>query len=428
MRLLSAALAAVLFLPAAWAESIEAQGSAPLDAGVTAARQLAIQDALKQAALSRGAHLTSAQYVNAGQVSESSQLTATPLSGKVEVLDEQQKDGLYLVRIRVDVAPPVAAAQPVAAAAPVPNGAGCGDGGRSLRRRVVLAHFFVDEPAEAGDLDSLGMRLPHELATRLDSTGAAVLSARDAGTVSVLPDRFLRDPKQGAVYVRALAQAESAQFVVSGRVFSTAVTDRSVHGVAFGVPPSGEPGVAYTGPFADFLGARLAYRPSARQFDIEVWIYDGVTGSLLQLKRLSAVAHGDVQPERPIPFASAGFWSTDYGKTIDGVLNDAVQDVIGTIHCIPFSARVARVGSDGMIYLDAGGMDGLQVGDKLLLYRPRLPDALQSAPDGSTLGVPESLLGDVTVIQVQPNLAVAVSQDAKSPVESGDIVRFMPTR
>jgi hypothetical protein len=420
LKLLTAALVAALFFPAAQAAPIEAQGSAPLDAGVTAAREQAIQDALRQAALSAGARVSSAQYMNSGQVSESSTLSAAPLAGQVQVLDEQEKDGLYQVRIRID---------PELQPAAKPSASRCATaGGRSLRRRVVAAHFFVDEPAEAGDLENLGWRLPHELALRLQQAHDDVLTARDAGNVAVLPDRFLSDPALGAEHVRKLAQAEDVQFVVAGRIFSTAVIDRGVRGEMFGSAASGKQGLFYNGPFSALTGGALVYRPTARQFDIELWIYDGVTGTLLQTKRLSAVGHGDVQPDRPIPFASAGFWDTDYGKAIDGVLNDATRQVVDTIRCIPFSTRVVRVGDGGLVYLDAGSMDGLQVGDKLLVYRPRLIDALQAEPSGRILGVPETLLGDVSVIQVQPNLAVAVAQGTRSALRGGDIVRFMPAR
>jgi hypothetical protein len=47
---------------------------------------------------------------------------------------------------------------------------------------------------------------------------------------------------------------------------------------------------------------------------------------------------------------------------------------------------------------------------------------------GQELGVPETLLGDVSLIQVQPNLSVAVAHGTRAAVQPGDLLRFIPRR
>jgi hypothetical protein len=419
----AAALGAAFFCTQVWAAPLIAQGSASLDAGVTAAREMAIQDAMHQAALSQGAQIESAQYMNSGMVSESSSLTAAPLAGKVKVLDEGTQDGLYQVRIQVDASAPSAsrsrrASQASSCASP---------NGRTLRRRVITAYFTVDRPAEANDLDALGIKLAHELAQRLTRRGDSI-QARDAANLTVMPSGYLTDPNLGAPGVRQLAQSSDSQFVVTGRVLSTAVTDRSVRLSLFESNKTSQQGAYYTGPFSALTGGALRYRAVERQFDMELWIYDGLTGTLLTNQRLSTLAHGDVQPGDALPFASIEFWKSDYGSPIDGLLDQAVNQVLTTLSCIPFSARVLRVDQGRQVYLDAGGMDGLQVGDKLLIYRPRVADSLQVPVSGRLLGVPETLLGDVSVIQVQPNLSIAVVQSVRGKVQEGDVLRFIPKR
>lgn len=297
-------------------------------------------------------------------------------------------------------------------------------GDRTLRRRVVTAHFQMDRTGEADDLDGIGLKLPNALAERLNRAGRQ-LTVRDAGDVTVMPNPYLTDPMMGAEGVRALAQAQDAQLVIAGRVVSTAVTDRSVRPWFYHSPYSEQPAVYYNGPLSTVTGGALRYRASARQFELELWIYDGLTGALLAQPRLSAEARGDVIPDTRVPFASAAFWRTDYGKTVDSVLDRAVASVVDTIGCLPYSTRIVRV-VGRQVYLDGGSMDGLQVGDRLVVYRPQLPESVRSLQGGQDLGVPESRIGEVTVVQVQPNLSV-VTADGLS-VAAGDLVRFLPPR
>jgi hypothetical protein len=405
-----------LFCAPLLAAPLIAQGSASLDAGVPAAREMAIQDAMHQAALSNGAQVESAQYMNSGAVSESTSLSAAPLSGKVTVLEEGVQDGLYQVRIKLEPREGHEAA------------AGClMPGGRNLRRRVVTSYFNVDHPADASDLSALGVKLPHELAMRLARYGN-VIGARDAGNIGVLPAPGLTDPALAANNVRRLAQDDDGQFVVSGRVSSSAVVKRGVQFSAFASSLGSQQAAAYDGPLSGFTGGALQYRPSAREFEIELWIYDGLTGALLSNQRLSTQAQGDVSPDQAPAFASGAFWATPYGAAIDHLLDQAVSQIASTLSCLPYTARVLRVGAGGQVYLDAGGVDGLQVGDKLLIYRPQINQEVQSSSSGSVYGVPETLLGDLSVIQVQPQLSIAVAQSVRGKVESGDWVRFIPKR
>lgn len=418
-RVCLALLLAAWCLPPVLAAPIIAQGSAPLDAGVSVAREMAIQDALHQAALSQGARIDSAQYMNSGMVSESASLSAEPVSGKVVVLDEHADDGLYQVRIRLEPDPPRSNKSQNT----------CNTDGRSLRRRMVTANFTVDHPGDASDLDSLGIQLAQELARRLGQLDGRGFSVQDVGNIAVLPDHQQTSPAEGSAAARQLASNKNVQFVVAGRVVSTAVVKREPRLSFFGSTTTSQQGFYYNGPGSELLGPGLIYRPVARQFEMDIWVYDGLTGALLINRRLSDVAHGDVVPSRPVLFATAAFWGTDYGETVDQVLDRAVKTITGTLACLPYSARVLRVDGNRQVYLDAGVMDGMQPGDKLLLYRQRTADQIQDPASGKNLGLPETLLGDVTVIQVQPELSVAVSQSSnKLAVQAGDLVRFVPKR
>ena len=99
------AVISALWLTHAIAATVTASGAAPLDAGETTARQLAIQDALHQAALSQGALIESTETIDNGHYQASSAITTQPLSGKVTMLHEYSEGGLYHVRLSVNTDP-----------------------------------------------------------------------------------------------------------------------------------------------------------------------------------------------------------------------------------------------------------------------------------------------------------------------------------
>ena len=313
---LAAALVAAFFFAGAAADPIVAVGSAPMDAGVAAARELAIQDALHQAALTQGAVVESAQVMDSGQDSESASLSADAVSGRVQVIDEHEQDGMYQVRIRFDPQAPG-----------VPGARCAAPAGRHLLRRVSTAYFIVDHPADASDLESVGSRLPHEFASRMNARHGDALSVRDAGNVTIMPDPYQTDPHLAADNARKLALSEDAQFVVAGRLVSTQITDRSVRPSLFHSDEQTQQGMYYQGPLYQLIGGALEYRAVKRQFDFELWVFDGLTGALLANQRYAIEAEGNVLPREAPQFASAAFWKTDYGEPVSTLLNQAADRV-----------------------------------------------------------------------------------------------------
>ena len=142
--------------------------------------------------------------------------------------------------------------------------------------------------------------------------------------------------------------------------------------------------------------------PTERQFDAEVWVYDGLTGALLARERVSELGKGEVMVSPPRPFASAAFWQSDYGQAVDRALDLATRKISDVISCIPFSARIVKLSGPRQVYINAGSLDGIAVGDKFLIYQRKSAQPVRDLISGRELGVPETLAGDVTISQVQP--------------------------
>ncbi|WP_233578523.1 flagellar assembly protein T N-terminal domain-containing protein [Aquitalea sp. FJL05] len=408
-----------------WAAPITAEGMAAMDAGSPAAREMAIRDALQQAAISNGAELQSLQLMESGNVSESSVLSAPSLQGKVKILQEYNSDGVYHVRLSID--PQASASGPVGSAPKPTQNASCGmPAGRSLRRKLLTTYFYVANPAEANDLQDLATALPGEMARRLRQQGP--FDVRNASHLTVLSNMAADEPVAGWDTVRELGRREDVQFVIAGRVLSTAVVGKSLRHTMYESNNTSQQGAYYTGPLAGLFGGALKYTPSARQFDMELWVYDALTGAVLADQRFSRVAQGKVVAQLPAPFATTAFWQGDYGKAVDGLLDQASRQLVDLVSCIPLSAKVVKVEDGRQLFINVGGLDGMKVGDQMLLYKPRSAQILRSGGGVRELGVPEDLSGTISITQVQPNFSIAQVQSARLKVEEGDYVRFMTRR
>ncbi|OHX14671.1 flagellar assembly protein T N-terminal domain-containing protein [Chromobacterium sphagni] len=416
---IAALVAAFLLCGSAGAAILSAEGVAPLDNGMVAARDMAIRDALKLIAIRQGARVESAQVLENGRTSESGTLTASgAVQGTITVVNEYQQGKLYHVKVQVDAGDPAAAPRPRDPSCAMPPG-------RSLRRKLVTTYFDVERPAEASDMPDLATALPTELSRRLARN--SMLTVRDANTISVLADSRVSEAAAGWQIASELGQREDVQFVVAGRVLSTSVTAKGARPSFFESNNTSQQGSFYNGPFAGMFGMGVKYVPTQRQFDAEIWIYDGLTGSLLANERVSGLAKGTVSPPSPQPFASAAFWQSDYGRLVDKLLSQASQRVDDIISCIPFSARIVRL-EGKRVYINAGLLDGMAVGDKLLLYRRSSGQPVRDLISGRELGMPESLNGDVSLVQVQPNFSIGIVQSNSQAVSAGDYVRFVPGR
>ncbi|VEB42245.1 Uncharacterised protein [Chromobacterium violaceum] len=117
------------------------------------------------------------------------------------------------------------------------------------------------------------------------------------------------------------------------------MTDKGVRLSLFESNNTSQQGAFYNGPFAGMFGNGVKYVPTQRQFDLEFWIYDGLTGSLLARERVNAwPAPRANHPAPAQPFASGAFWQGDYGKLVSQLLDRASDRIDNIISCIPFSA------------------------------------------------------------------------------------------
>ncbi|MFC3624971.1 flagella assembly protein FlgT middle domain-containing protein [Vogesella amnigena] len=406
----------------ALAEIYRAEGMASLEVGRVAARQAAIEDALRQIAIThQGGLQGSSQAADGAVVAESLMLGPVSLPGKTRVLSETQRAGMLIVSVEHDTDPPLPAAQQAGATG---GGASCQRSalppGRFLARRIVSTYFSVQQPAQASDLGGIASWFPSQLASKLNQQRD--VQALDASQMSLFPQGQVQEPWQAVETVRDIGRRESVQFVLAGRIVDTAVTRKEPRPIAFDQRNDTDQGVYYTGPLSGLLGLSIQPVPVQRRLVVEYWLYDALSGGVLLREQLTREARGNVSMASMHLFDTGTLASSDYGRLIEQTMGEIAAKVRDTMQCLPFSSRVARVEGD-KVYLEAGALDGLALRDRLLLYKPR-PASEVRRMDGQVLGVPEQVIGDLEIVQVQPRLAVGRMRNSSLKVEAGDWVRF----
>lgn len=409
-----AALVAAFFMSATVSAAIyRGEGVASLEMGRVAARQAAIDDAVRWISMTQGGQLRAASISQNGDLAEALMAGPEMLKGRTKVIAERVQDGLLMVTVELDTAAPQDG--PVNAC-PKP----ALSGGRALQRAMLVTYFEVPKPQDAGDLGNLATWLPARLAARMAQYRE--VRGLDASTVSLFPEGRVMDPWQAVPLARELGRREGVQLILAGRVLDSGVTRKEPRMQIFGNSEPNQQGAYYIGPMAGFLGIAARTVPVERRFAVEYWLYDGLSGGVLSRGTVDGVARGSVSQETPRLFDVANLFQTDYGRLIDGQLSEIARRLAAEAACLPFASRVVRVEGD-RVYLSAGALDGLAETDRLIVYKQQ-PSTEIRRGDGEVLGVPERIIGDLELIQVQSRFAIAVMRNSRGKVEVGDWVRF----
>ncbi|QLI80661.1 flagellar assembly protein T N-terminal domain-containing protein [Chitinibacter fontanus] len=405
--------------------AVQHEGIAPLGSeGIEVARRAAVADALENAALFNGASVKTSTQTSGQKWGESSQIRGTP-AGEYRIVREWQSNGF--LHVVVDVEPVPAVAQSGAGPASL-TGANSRPAtrcaGADYKRKVLVSHFWIQRPAQMADLDRFPEGLQLEMVRKFYDSGAFIAQRAPSEAVFDLQPQYI-DPILQPERVREMARRYAVQFVVGA-----IVRDLSTSGERYATTHgndirAGERKLELNVPLVNFTQYGVKATPSARRFEYELFVFDGVSGALINRHRLAGKADGVVLQDSAASMGTEGFKETDFGRLVEAKLQEGAGLVQQDIACIPFSARITRV-EKNRVYFDAGGTSRIGVGDTLQVYRitpNALPVAAASFDSTMSLGLPEEIVGSLNVTQVQPLFAVGLISGAN--VQAGDYVRFV---
>lgn len=374
----------VLLLALGWAgtaaaQPVEAEGMALIDAGgIGKARQLAIEDALRQVDEAAGMSVVSGEIRGSdGSLTENSRYRALGHGSNPQVLREWREDNALYVRIRAEV---VAREESL-----------------SYRKKIAVTQFHVAQPLQVQDIDNIWNGYPNALLQRLERSGMflPVYPSGGLGRLELPLDR-----PQNRDTVRMLAEQNGAQFVVSG----------IVHDAGADVTEG-------------MLQKILSNKQDSRRIEVEIFLHDGLTGTVISRFRAVEAAQGHIRPGRDKPFGSAAFFATDFGAAVARLIDRQVQVTVKELGRLPFIAKIVRIEGE-RLFFDAGATSGVGVGDRFMLYT--LSPLTEAAELGNNrlLGIAEKPAATLAVKQVQPLFSVGVAEAQPQKIQIGDMIRF----
>ena len=460
-RLAALCLALTAWFAASPALAVPVTGVAPIGMeGDAAARAAALRDAEENIALTRGARVSAtSQSDRKGWFSESQRVRPdqnTPVN--YTITREWKANGLY--HVEVEPAPPPAAdseeangrydaaadptglrvrkgqsiqtnsSVPAGAASAVASSLANPDGVQNpprcpanpYRRKMLVTPFWLRQPSQATDMRQLTGGIQQLFMQKL--AGANWLPSASQVDVPFDLDPRYATPLLLPDQVRLLGRRFGTQFVLGGIVQDVS-TEGETYRFTWGKDTrAGERKLSAQFPLAEFAAAGIKATPQYRHADLEMYLFDAVSGVLIAQHRASVVVSGDIIGRNNQTAVSTASMGTDFGKALDALTGQLVAAANEDTACVPFSARVTNV-ENGVAYIDAGAISGLAPGDRLQLFKLKPGSKVISTPGGVPgmgLGLPEDASGSVTITQVQPQFAAAMVEGAK--VEPGDFVRF----
>jgi hypothetical protein len=269
---------------------------------------------------------------------------------------------------------------------------------RVYKKKVLAAAFAVSKPGQVQDIEDIAHGFPRELLLRLENSRAFVTRS----SPDLLSLTMQADPP-GVNLVKQVAAQYDSQFIIAGEVRNAGVQVASHY---FGL-----------------------WTTRSRPIDIELSVYDGVSGALLARHNLHQQVEDQGKIGRERPFGSSAFFATGYGKAIDTMLDEAARLIAKDLQPHPVLARILKV-SNGQVIFDVGETSSIVAGDmaSVVSGNNELPTLGLRSHQAQLVvyGAPQTNVGKMVVTQVQylfsvGDLAVGVRQE---DVRVGDFIRF----
>jgi len=315
-----AALAATLFSAHSTADWYEATGQAVIEQGdIDSARQAAIEDALKRAALFAGASLSSTQQLVNGilQQEQLGVVSNTQIS-KLQVLSENQQNNMLTVTLRADITPQISSCD-----------------GNPYRKPVLLSQIqlLARQDAIYGELFELGEHSTTQLERHLrDYSPTATVSS----SPQEMPLQYLVYPATEQLF------SQGYQYVISARINDMSLGEKTSH----------------------FWQKDL----KQRYFAIDVTLFDLFEQSIVYQQEYRTSASWPYKSHSTPASHSQAFWQMPYGSKVDKLLQVIAADMQQQLQCKPLLSAIKQVRKNE-IMLDLGKLHGLKVGDELQLFQ-----------------------------------------------------------
>ncbi len=357
-------------------QTIISEGQAAVGpGGRLLARRQALQEAIRQAALTREVNIVGKTELADHAISSDRVILRTAAAvNATEVINEWQEGENIFVRAKVTL--------------------GALDNCYSpYRKRLVVTAFPFAQTGHvnAVESDDLSQGLARELLNRLVASGQFIGTDKSRIALRQTSNNaqdLVSYPYDQFSEIRQIADDAHAQFVLSGIIHDLAI----------------EPNLRITGHDPISLAQNISrnlYRE--RSIAIEAFIHDGFSGALVGQYRYQDQVSGRIWLPEQLPVGSAAFQEHPVGAALANIIEHASREINQALRCQPFSARILKV-ERPTVFIDAGAQEGVRVGDQLLVYTQR-SGILHFQGNQEYLGADQQPVTVMTITDVKPRYA-----------------------
>ncbi|WP_133469185.1 flagella assembly protein FlgT [Paraglaciecola marina] len=341
---------------------IEASGQAVIhDGQKQAARQLATQEAIKQALLFSGAAVKNVQIMANGLLKDDTlEITSAGDVNHIELINEVYHQDYVTVSIRADIFP----IETTCAAS-------------DYKKSIVTTwyDFQKRQQAAAGNLYDFGKAF----ATRLQL--ASQENTQFSYIKQIEPYYLKSDPSEQKSFAYELSRKTNSQFVIFGEINEFSIETAPTQN---------------WNPWAD--------DKVTRNLAVTLTMYDGYSGEMIYQKHKTMNALWDFDLHQSIDSNSHKLWNSKFGLAAQELQQQSIQEIEETISCQPAFGRVIKTGNESLI-INIGLQNGVKKGDKLTLFKMNQYHSPQGEQGRQFHLHPEK----VTVVEVFTDTAIVKS-------------------
>ncbi|RTR39309.1 flagellar biosynthesis protein FlgT [Shewanella canadensis] len=352
-----------------------------VNGNIPKAREDAIHQALTYATLNSGANFTSTKQVKNGQLVEDSfSIQNQSEAAKVELVNELIEDDKLTVMIRVDIVSSDA------------NEMQCDS--QSLKAAILVPQSLIKDRTQLryGNIGFFEKALSQRI-------GDTITQSSQTSFPHIHANERL-DIEQALVDIRGyrlpswLSEITDSQYVLLPEIIDISTDPAESH----------------------MLG--LWSSDPNRQFQIRLSLYHGISGEQIWSETYNSSAPWEFDRQETVPSNHQRFWKSTYGKSIDKLLAQAIQDIDTSLSCRPILGQVVAKQHDRLI-INLGRRHGIRVGDSFqLILQQNFPDRFDKMR-----AVAGKSRATVKIDQVTEDTATAVliGQKASFNVQINDI-------
>lgn len=244
------------------------------------------------------------------------------------------------------------------------------------------------------------------------------------GLTAMLSDALIKDGRFVVVERAAIADV-AAEHQINASTTQLTPATALLRGTVTKFNPKAS-GVGLSGGMlgGSSLGGALGVNSDTAEVELNLRLIDAASGQVLASVSAKGSASNkgvsaNIYTKSGMTIGSEAFMSTPLGQAAQDAIKDAIGKIANAMANVNWSAQVLSADT-GQIYIDAGSIQNVAVGDVFQVYRKG--KVLTDPNTNAVIDVLEDRVGAITISSVREKTSAGIVSDGTLP-QRGDVVR-----